>query len=273
MGVYICRGPIRFYEVDVSTNTVTATLGPVENLVAALRVPGGDVVGFSTSAGPVVAYDSAVSNLTMAQLPAALSNTVGGIEPGPNGSVIAYSVPNTMVPAGESVHRIIDADDRWIATDRVALPGQITLEDGRLVTYGNTGMRIDGLLYTVESGLPSNDIRDVLEDAAGNLWVATSEGLSRYVGGRFITIYPASIRDLAFDRENRLWAATDAGLFWVNGTTLTPVFGIDDDDVQRISVDATGACGPSQPPAFSDGSVPGSSFVSMCRGMPNCRPH
>jgi ligand-binding sensor domain-containing protein len=39
--------------------------------------------------------------------------------------------------------------------------------------------------YTIEDGLPSNDIRKVYQDSEGFIWIATMNGLSRYDGYSF----------------------------------------------------------------------------------------
>lgn len=44
--------------------------------------------------------------------------------------------------------------------------------------------------YTVDDGLPTNTINQILQDCRGFIWLATSQGLARFDGTNFITIKP-----------------------------------------------------------------------------------
>ncbi len=65
----------------------------------------------------------------------------------------------------------------------------------------------------------NNQIFDILEDHANNLWAATAGGLERFDRAKDIFIhYPASmlmgeIRDLFLDSRSRLWLGTTKGLY------------------------------------------------------------
>jgi ligand-binding sensor domain-containing protein len=79
--------------------------------------------------------------------------------------------------------------------------------------------------FTKKNGLAGNWIRDIAEDAAGNLWIATTDGgISRLkiVGANpdnpvFKTFSLAeglpseSIHALHFDKTGRLWFASQSG--------------------------------------------------------------
>jgi len=72
-------------------------------------------------------------------------------------------------------------------------------------------------LLTRADGLGANNVRDVLRDAFGDLWFATSGGLTWFDGlGRTYTRsdgLPANdIRSLALDGSGNLWAATGSGI-------------------------------------------------------------
>lgn len=71
--------------------------------------------------------------------------------------------------------------------------------------------------YTVGDGLAHNNINRLVQDAKGFLWIATSEGLSRFDGYGF-TNYGTNdglnhifVNDIAVDREGNLWTATNGG--------------------------------------------------------------
>lgn len=50
--------------------------------------------------------------------------------------------------------------------------------------------------YTSADGLAGNFVNQILEDSRGFLWLATSEGLSRFDGNQFTTIPPGRGRQL-----------------------------------------------------------------------------
>src|SRR6516165_8933378 len=74
-------------------------------------------------------------------------------------------------------------------------------------------------VWTAESGLPQNTVRDVLQTRDGYLWVATLDGLARFDGVRFTVFNKAnspglsSNRILALyeDRQGDLWIGLDDG--------------------------------------------------------------
>ena len=77
--------------------------------------------------------------------------------------------------------------------------------------------------WRLEDGLPSNEIRDLEEDAYGYMWLSTSDGLVRFDGNRFETFEAATsgglisnrLRDLYYTshgaRNGALWAHTEQG--------------------------------------------------------------
>ena len=70
--------------------------------------------------------------------------------------------------------------------------------------------------YTVENGLPSNLVKDVLQDSTGFIWIATDAGLVRFDGRQF-TIYDKMlpspyIKSLYLTKENKLFIISDMGL-------------------------------------------------------------
>ena len=75
--------------------------------------------------------------------------------------------------------------------------------------------------FTVEDGLPQEDVHALFEDSLGFLWIGTEDGLSRYDGHGFRTFRPtpfdttslsgAWVVGLANDGDGGLWVATETG--------------------------------------------------------------
>jgi len=82
-------------------------------------------------------------------------------------------------------------------------------------------MRFEHL--NTDSGLPRNQVTDVLQDNVGYIWLATGEGLSRYDGYRFKTynsktsnLEGNNIFAIYEDKSNKLWLATNKGVSLFN---------------------------------------------------------
>src|SRR5580692_145062 len=74
--------------------------------------------------------------------------------------------------------------------------------------------------FTTEDGLGSNVINDILQARDGFLWIATSEGLTRFDGQHF-TRMPlpksyVSVRSVAEGPDGDLWLGTQAGVFRIS---------------------------------------------------------
>ncbi len=75
--------------------------------------------------------------------------------------------------------------------------------------------------FTTKEGLSHNQVRTIVSDSSGFLWVATWDGLSRYDGYEFRNYHhlpgtPSSlpyfsVKDLVVDGANNLWVLTDYG--------------------------------------------------------------
>src|SRR5687768_12741812 len=73
--------------------------------------------------------------------------------------------------------------------------------------------------FSVASGLASNTVSSVAQDAYGYMWVATTNGLQRYDGSSFIsfksqendstTIPSNHVAALYKDKKNNLWLVGD----------------------------------------------------------------
>ncbi len=72
--------------------------------------------------------------------------------------------------------------------------------------------------YTASDGLAGDDVRAILQDARGFLWIGTTSGLSRFDGREFRTYGTAdglphlSVTALLEDDDGTLWVATAGGL-------------------------------------------------------------
>lgn len=75
--------------------------------------------------------------------------------------------------------------------------------------------------FSTSEGLSHNNVRTIVSDSSGFLWVATWDGLSRYDGYEFKNYHhlpgnPSSlpyfsVKDLVVDGSNNLWVMTDYG--------------------------------------------------------------
>ena len=98
---------------------------------------------------------------------------------------------------------LIDSKNNiWIGTEDAGL----SVYDGNKITY-----------FTTKQGLPSNHIKDIIEDTKGNIWIATTNGFSIY-NNKTITTYKQqkeskhkAILSIFEDNEGSIWLATNGG--------------------------------------------------------------
>ena len=83
--------------------------------------------------------------------------------------------------------------------------------------------------YTIESGLPSNEVYDVIEDSQGYLWFCTDKGVSKYDGHTFqnYTTEHGLMNNTVFkgleDDKGRIWFLTfDARLSYYKDGSINP---------------------------------------------------
>ena len=121
------------------------------------------------------------------------------------------------------------------------------------------GSYLDGLfclegeklrLYTINDGLPDKAVRDVAEDAAGNIWVGTADGgLAKLVNGSFQNF----VHEHSPGESIRAMLATDDGAIWLGTASaglvrfknecfknVTAAAGLPDDGVQSLLLDSAG---------------------------------
>jgi signal transduction histidine kinase/ligand-binding sensor domain-containing protein len=81
--------------------------------------------------------------------------------------------------------------------------------------------------FTIEDGLPANEVHAILQTQNGFLWVGTDAGLARFNGQRFTPIniglgvaQQIPVRSLLTTQEGDLWVGTDAGLARISSAAL-----------------------------------------------------
>ena len=81
--------------------------------------------------------------------------------------------------------------------------------------------------FTIEVGLPANDVHAILQTQNGFLWVGTEAGLARFDGQRFTPInigrgvaHQIPVRSLLTTPEGDLWVGTDAGIARIPSAAL-----------------------------------------------------
>ncbi len=112
--------------------------------------------------------------------------------------------------------------------------------------FSNIGIaqRVQFRNYTVNNGLPSNTVWNIIQDDQGFIWLGTKNGLTKFDGIHFKN-YQISGQGLSFIHsisrvdENIYWIGTENGLFSLDMTTeqFTPVSGVSKDIVFSILVD------------------------------------
>ncbi|HEX5431588.1 MAG TPA: two-component regulator propeller domain-containing protein, partial [Bryobacteraceae bacterium] len=96
-----------------------------------------------------------------------------------------------------------DSMGLWVGSTQ----GLLLLKDGGSMSH-----------FTMRDGLPNNFVQTLHKDRAGNLWVGTYGGLSRFEGGRFTSPGPDQRQDLGWilcmyeDHEGDLWLGMNSAL-------------------------------------------------------------
>ena len=111
----------------------------------------------------------------------------------------------------------------------VGLPTPVDIPSA--VTGTGQGTRLTEVEFVVRKGeggrvaqsIPNNGIGGITEDLAGNLWVATGGGLSRFDGQTWTTftgedgLSSRGIRDVEVDLQGHVWAIDGAGISRFDG--------------------------------------------------------
>lgn len=115
----------------------------------------------------------------------------------------------------------------------------------------STGLSNQNIMYlSEEQGLPSSNIRNVMEDQTGALWIGHSSGLTRYDGYNFYTytvrsgLPSNSISKIVKDKNNYLWIGTNNGLVKYDGIEFliyNKECGLPGNNISDVTLDNTGA--------------------------------
>ena len=72
--------------------------------------------------------------------------------------------------------------------------------------------------FTRAQGLPDDDIRCIVQDKKGNLWIGTGLGISRFDGNKFENLSTTeglndnNVYDIIFDKEENMYISTNIGI-------------------------------------------------------------
>ncbi|MEZ5028426.1 MAG: two-component regulator propeller domain-containing protein [Ferruginibacter sp.] len=147
--------------------------------------------------------------------------------------------------------------------------------DGTGLTKYNA---VEFIHYTTKNGLISNTINRIIESSKGELWIATTEGISVFDGKNFnnIDLFPGlkdkSIFALTEDKRGNIWIGSMHGLVKYDGkkfTFYTTKEGMPGNDVKSCIVDYKGKLwiGTSTGLALFDGEV--FTHFTQKDGLPN----
>lgn len=110
--------------------------------------------------------------------------------------------------------------------------------------------------YTTREGLSHNNVRSMVRDSSGFIWIATWDGLGRFDGHEFRNYFHVpidtsslpyfSVSDLKIDRYNNLWLLTDFSQLVRynrlsdNFSIIKTIAGVSIDNIDGILTDKTG---------------------------------
>ena len=94
--------------------------------------------------------------------------------------------------------------------------------------------------FTTKDGLPSNGVKKIYEDKAGNIWFATVGGASRYDGKSFRNFTTKDglpnndINSIMEDKTGKLWFGTRGDACFYDGKTFTTLKNKDDKAFKNV---------------------------------------
>ena len=212
---------------------LTQTDGLVSNTVLAVFEDSRGHIWFGTTDG-LTRYDGE-NFRTFTTEDGLARNTIGLIFEDRRGMLwFADGVLSSFLERGKPM------DMSWMETPLSELdldiqPYHETTEETRRVVPVKGVSRYDGekfRIFTTTDGLAGNTVKDIFEDEAGTLWLATGSGVSRYDGETFNTItvngpmgmdvlpdWWGRVRAIAQDTAGSLWFGSDAGITHYNAQT------------------------------------------------------
>jgi signal transduction histidine kinase/ligand-binding sensor domain-containing protein len=103
--------------------------------------------------------------------------------------------------------------------DTIPIKKKISILPTPVVTRMDRPQTLEGttsvlLQLSRNQGLPSNDIRKIIQNEDGTYWIATFDGgLSLYNGNELYTYNYLRIWDIEIDQDGKLWVATGNGIY------------------------------------------------------------
>ena len=103
--------------------------------------------------------------------------------------------------------------------------------------------------YSTEDGLAQSQVKAILQDRLGYLWLTTNGGVSRFDGQRFVSFTMADglshdvVRAMTEDPRGDLWFGTESGLTRYDGSSfeiLTRADGLCGDRVEALAIGPQG---------------------------------
>jgi len=98
------------------------------------------------------------------------------------------------------------------------LPSLVAWLFGLFVASGSFAEQLPVRAYGIADGLAGDSVTDIIQDGRGYLWIATTDGVSRFDGERFATygsadgLPDARVHALLEGRDGTWWIATHGGL-------------------------------------------------------------
>ena len=169
--------------------------------------------------------------------------TGGGLSKFDGKKWITYNTMNSGIPTNYVTSMVIDSQgNKWIGTAPY-FNGSVSTGGG-LVKFNGTTWTV---YNTTNSGLPSNNVKSIAIDGAGNKWIATDAGLVKFDDTSwtgFNNLPSKNINAITIDKSGNKWICTEAGLAKIVGT-FTTVYtklnsGLPDNTVMSIAIDSLG---------------------------------
>jgi signal transduction histidine kinase/ligand-binding sensor domain-containing protein len=168
------------------------------------RITNGRIVNYTVADGLASGFITSLAEDSKGRLWVASHHDVnGGLRVFENGRF--RDVGRPLVPDGTFIHAMLH--DRggalWLGTHR----GLVRYQDGALTTF------------TTKAGLPSDDVKTIIEEPDGRIWVGTFGGLTSWTAGGIKSwterdgLPGGVVRSLYRDADGVLWIGTyDGGL-------------------------------------------------------------
>lgn len=136
-----------------------------------------------------------------------------------SGSVLKTTTRSTSLKFTSGVRAILkdSKGNYWIGSHEEG----VAVFDGETFRY-----------YTINDGLPDNQIRSIKEDRRGGIWVATAKGVCRYAAGKMMNL----TQGIAFDTHSK-WHRTNDDL-WFNAGTHSGVYRYDGQNLSYLAFPA-----------------------------------